>query len=265
MRNKHNQLRDPIGARIVKACDGIGQMITKNGKAVISLFLLECLLLCSIACQKEPKPDQKLWALATTGILTECNGEYHDILSGVENTEENITKHKGLLSEFWGIKCREDLLFVLEWTEQVGNRKRFDQMGQYMRTVSEEQLKAMLKQLPEEDRSSWDAVRRYWATLGKKSLLGWDFCRYIHLCRKGYLLGYLSEGEAWSLIMPKARILQQTFDSWRDLGENYLVGREFWSLARTKASGWFYFQAFKNLLEDPDSPWNKIPWDLDLE
>ncbi len=232
--------------------------------AFISLLLLY-LLLGSSVCQNEPKPDQKFWALATTGILTECNGEYHDILSGVEHTEENTKKHRALLSEYWGIKCREDLLFVLEWTEQVGHRKRFDQMGQYMRTVSEEQLQAMLKQLPDEDKSSWDAVRRYWATLGKKSLLGWDFCRYIHLCRKGYLLGYLNENEAWNLIMPKARILQQTFDSWRDLGENYLIGREFWSLARTKASGWFYYQAFKKLLEDLDSPWNAIPWNLDLD
>jgi hypothetical protein len=239
-------------------------MQEKKNNPLIKILLL-CIFFCITVCQRQPKLDQKLWALATTGILTECNREYHDMLAGVERTEENISKQRTLLRDYWGIKCRDDLLFVLEWTEQVGHRKRFDQMGQYMRTVSEEQLQAILKQLPAEDQSSWDAVRKYWVTLGKKSLLGWDFCRYIHLCRKGYLLGYLSENEAWSLIMPKARILQQTFDSWRDLGENYLIGREFWSLARTRASGWFYYQAFKNLLEDVDSPWNTIPWNLDLK
>ena len=227
--------------------------------------LLLCIFFCTATCHRGPRIEQKQWALATTGILTECNHEYHDVLAGVEPTPENISKHRTLLSEYWGIKCREDLLFVLEWIEQVGHRKRFDQMGQYMRTVNEEEFKVMLKQLPEEDESSWDAVRKYWSILGRKSLLGWDFCRYIHLCRKGCLLGYLSENEAWRLIVPKARILQQTFDSWKDLGENYLIGREFWSLARTKASGWFYYQAFKNLLENPDSPWNTIPWNLDLE
>ncbi|KPK72462.1 hypothetical protein AMJ87_04665 [candidate division WOR_3 bacterium SM23_60] len=241
-----------------------GSMREKKTTAPVGSLLL-CLLICITACQRGPKLDQKQWALATTGILTECNREYHDVLAGVEPTAENISKHGTLLSEYWGIKCREDLLFVLEWIEQVGHRKRFDQMGQYMRTVNDEEFKTMLKQLPDEDKSSWDAVRRYWRALGKKSLLGWDFCRYIHLCRKGYLLGYLSENEAWRLMIPKARILQQTFDSWKDLGENYLIGREFWSLARTRASGWFYYRAFKSLLENPDSPWNTIPWDLNLE
>jgi len=235
----------------------------KTARLIRSLLL--CVLFCVTTCRRGPRIEQKQWALATTGILTECNREYHDVLAGVEPTAENISKHDILLGDYWGIKCREDLLFVLEWIEEVGHRKRFDQMGQYMRTVTEEEFEAMLKQLPEEEKSSWDAVQRYWAGLGKKSLLGWDFCRYIHLCRKGYLLGYLNENEAWRLIIPKARILQQTFDSWKDLGENYLIGREFWSLARTRASGWFYYRAFRNLLEGPDSPWNTIPWGLNLE
>jgi hypothetical protein len=64
--------------------------------------------------------------------------------------------------------------------------------------------------------------------------------------------------------MPKARLLQQTFESWKDLGENYLIGREFWSLERTKASGWYFQQAFKELLQNPESPWYTLSWELNL-
>ena len=34
--------------------------------------------------------------------------------------------------------------------------------------------------------------------------------------------------------MPAARALQSHFTSWRDLGENYLIGREFWSRSETQ-------------------------------
>src|SRR5207247_4705908 len=32
---------------------------------------------------------------------------------------------------------------------------------------------------------------------GRNSLVGWDYCRYIMLCRCGYQVGFLSEDEAW--------------------------------------------------------------------
>jgi hypothetical protein len=222
-------------------------------------------LLIAVICNCGPTQEQKHWALATTAVLTEFNQERHDILGCGEPSEEGAITQKQILSDWWGVDCRDDLFFVLDWLEQVGHRKRFEKMGQYMMTLQEEEFRSMQGALVEEDSSSWEIVLKYWFWLGEKSLIGWDFCRYIHLCRKGYYLGYLNEHEAWRLIMPKARLLQETFDSWKDLGENYLIGREFWSLERTKASGWYFYQAFENLLEDPQSPWNTIAWELDLE
>lgn len=228
-------------------------------------FLLLSLSLLAVGCDNGVRNEQQLWALATTAVLTEYNGERHDILEGVERTPENIARHRLLLNYWWGIDSREHLLFLLEWVEQIGHRKRFDEMGRYMNTLSDREFIEMLKSVNKEDRSSWEIVFQYWTRLGAKSLVGWDFCRYIHLCRRGYLLGYLSEKEAWDLIMPKARLLQQTFDSWLDLGENYLIGREFWSFERTEASGELFARAFERLLKKNDGPWNTIPWNMDLE
>jgi len=239
-------------------------MIARSCKLHVGLLLL-IVSLFLVGCRHGPRNEQKLWALAATAILTEYNHERHDMLEGVERTEENVTKHKMLLNYWWGIDSREDLFFLLEWLEQIGHRKRFDEMGQYMNTLTEAQFKVMLRDMNKEDRSSWETVLRHWSRLGKKSLIGWDFCRYIHLCRRGYLLGYLNEIEAWNLIMPKARLLQATFDSWRDLGENYLIGREFWSFERTEASGEFFHQAYEKLLNDQESLWNTIPWELGLK
>jgi len=107
-------------------------------------------------------------------------------------------------------------------------------------------------------------ARTYYAALGKKSLLGWDYARYVSLCRWGYMAGYFTETEAWEKIMPVAGMLQATFDSWTDLGKNYLIGRKFWSRAETKESGERIEAAYEKLISDTESPWNKLAWSLNL-
>ena len=103
-------------------------------------------------------------------------------------------------------------------------------------------------------------VTREYERLGAKGLIGWDYARYVSLCRWGYVAGYLSEDEAWVRIMKAARLLQQTYGSWRELGENYLIGREFWSPAQTARNGQLYEATFQRLVSDPQSPWVRLPW-----
>ena len=59
-------------------------------------------------------------------------------------------------------------------------------------------------------------------------------------------------------------MLQKKFDSWEDLGQNYLIGRRFWSHKYTTEKGDLYEDAFQRLLDMRSSPWNKYPWDMDL-
>jgi len=64
--------------------------------------------------------------------------------------------------------------------------------------------------------------------------------------------------------LPVARRLQWTFNSWKDLGENYLIGREFWSQAESERNGLLYRQVYQRLLDDPASPCHQCAWDLNL-
>jgi hypothetical protein len=75
----------------------------------------------------------------------------------------------------------------------------------------------------------------------------------------------LSEGEAWEQIMKAARIIQGTFGSWKEFGENYLIGREYWSLSQTQKDGQVMRAAYTRLLANASSPWKRIPWALDLK
>jgi len=64
--------------------------------------------------------------------------------------------------------------------------------------------------------------------------------------------------------MHAAGIIQSTFSSWREVGENYLIGREFWSYSQTQQDGRFMREVCERLLANPRSPWNQIPWGLNL-
>jgi hypothetical protein len=210
---------------------------------------------------------QKMWALALTGILTERNRERHDLLGGEERTAKNIRQQKQILQKWWGTQSRQDLLESLQWIDQGGHRQKFDQVGAAVAKLSDEKFNEYLVKLENNPQvlQQLQTSRKYYRHIGRKSILGWDYGRFISLCRWGYLVEYINDNEAWNCIMPAARLLQGVFASWKDLGENYLIGREFWSYEETKRRGQYFRAAYQKLLDDPNSPWNRMRWDLSLQ
>lgn len=211
-------------------------------------------------------PAQK-WALAASALLAERNRARHDVLGELEPTPANIRGWKRGLRLWWGVHTRADLLARLRWLEEQGHRKEFERLGDVLGSLDDAQRATLeARRLGDEELDHrLTIVEQHYARLATKGLLGWDLSRYISLCRWGYLVGYLSRDEAWDRIMPVARRLQETFDSWGDLGENYLVGRQFWSLEETKKNGQLYDAAYRKLLSEPQSPWNQTPWTLSLD
>lgn len=213
-----------------------------------------------------PTNEQKMWALATSAILTESNGCRHDILGGNEHTPEMINAWLKVLSEWWDINNRAELLESLSWIEEEGHRSEFDKIMYDIESATPQQfseLRVKLRDDPELQRQM-DVVLNNCDKLGKKSIIAWDYARYVSLCRWGYLVGFITEDEAWQRIMPAANLMQNTFESWEDLGNDYLIGREFWSPSQTDASGDIMQQSYQKLLTDPASPWLQIAWDMDL-
>jgi hypothetical protein len=208
--------------------------------------------------------EQKSWALATSAILFERNRDSHELLAGAPRTDWHVQRTRELLSEWWGIETRADLLDTLRWLERGGHRARFDRLGAAVdwldwldpRLVDRIGVPIFGHEVA--------VVRRHHKALGGKSILGWDYSRYVALCRWGYAAELLTEEEAWRCIMPAARALQRHFTSWSDLGENYLIGREFWSREQTRQSGDLYRATYQTLISYPASPWNRHPWGLEL-
>jgi len=207
-----------------------------------------------------PSRAQERWALAASAILATFNREPLDTFSsngsalGVRNTLQN----------WWGIGDRDEFLQALQWIDQGGHRQMFSALGARTAKLSPDELSQAESQLNSEDANSVMVAHRYYGKYSAQSITGWDYGRYINLCRWGVAAGYISEEEAWPRVMHAAQILQQSFGSWSEFGENYLVGREFWSLSQTRIDGQQMRAIYQKLLNDPGSPWNRIPWNLPL-
>ena len=209
----------------------------------------------------------RAWALATTALLTYRNGERLDRLSPDVQSDSGRAEVRTILHDWWGIDNRSDLLNDLEFLDREGHRAEFQKQGQSLIAMTDAQYQSALSAA----RRHPDAVRRmklvrdYYRRCRRSSLVGWDYCRYIMLCRWGYMVGFLTEDEAWRRIMPAARTLQAGFGSWAELGQDYLVGREFWSREETERTGQIYRDIEKWLVQEPRSPWKQLPWRMALD
>ncbi len=206
------------------------------------------------------------WALATTAIMFEFNADRHDLLAGAVANPDGEAKGKQLLSDWWSVDTKDELLDTLNWLQFEGHRADFDELGRQVSAMNEMQFESTKAAvlIDEQQTHRLDVVRKNYRLLGNKGILAWDLVRYIALCRWGYLAGYLSDVEAWDLIMPAARRLQQTFSSWRDLQENYLIGRDFWSVQQTQKTGDGFRAIYEHFIQDSNSPWNVNSWTMDL-
>lgn len=211
-------------------------------------------------------PEQKKWAWATCAVLTERNHASHDLLGGCYPTRDNVVEQKTLLAKWWGVSNRDDLLNALEWIDRGGHREEFNLLGKSLAEMDKAQIEAFKVKGRDDPAllNKIQVVSLNYKALGRKSILGWDYSRYVALCGWGYVAGYLDENEAWEKIMPVARRLQTTFDSWEDLGNNYMIGRVYWSLKETVRGGTEMQKAYEKLYTDPASPWRRYPWKMPL-
>jgi len=214
----------------------------------------------------EALSPQQAWALAAAALLTERNGDLHDRLSGDRGKAGYREEARRLLRDWWDVTDRASLLDSLEWIEKGGHRHGFELTGQRLAALTPEQRQALdaRRRMDPWFNQKILIVEVHYARLGKKSIVGWDFSRYISLCRWGYAAGYFTETEAWARIIPAARIIRDTFTSWREVGDNYMIGRQYWSPEQHAENGHLYRQALERLLTDPASPWNRVPWDVDF-
>jgi len=204
-----------------------------------------------------------LWALAVPGILTTVNGHDHALLGGAGLAPEAARGRAEALRRDWGVHDRAELLKLLTWLAREGHRKDFNDVCMLDLQVSTRLAPSGMMDDLIDDPALLKSIhfsRRHRARIGTRSLLAWDMTRLVTLAGFGFVLQWISEGEAWSYALAAAQAVQSRYASWEELGQHHLLGREYW------AGEWVahHARAFRSLLDDPSSPWRALLWNTDL-
>jgi Protein of unknown function (DUF1266) len=170
-----------------------------------------------------PLSTAECWAIAASALLTVLNHGSHTTLSSTPRVGPGLWR--GALKQWWGIESREEAIAQIQRLRNEGHRV------------------SMAEDLGHEP-------------------LSWDLGRAINIVRWCYGSDYFSESESRTMMMDLARPLQQHYQSWIELGTDYVAGHDLW-----KGESDSEVDEALAQLSDPnnaDSPWNRIPWETDL-
>ncbi len=208
-------------------------------------------------------PDGRSWALSLADPYVVSDAAYGYAFGEALHDAASRAYYVAVLLDSWRVKSRGDLLQRLESLRTQGTRAIYADLlaqvsvggrrGWWQRSVDMLQDRVRAYRVAIVERES--------AQLGAAGILAFDISRRVNTARWGYAAGYLSESEAWRLILPAARLAQSSFDSWEAFGRSFLVGRDFfWASSNHDTSQREFVRAVHDLQTRPDGAWRIHPW-----
>lgn len=185
-----------------------------------------------------------------------------DVLGAYSLSCGTITSTRIRLSEQWSLYGRFELLTSIEWLLNDGHNVGFNDQAKRLYSLEGSSRQMYINRQSERDQARCRIILNLSAEKRKQGIIAWDWMRSVNLARSGYEVQYLSPFEACALAISLAADLQKTFGSWAECGENFVLGRWYWNGSEEEKKT--AETLVRKLLTDPDSPWQKYPWDMPL-
>lgn len=178
--------------------------------------------------------------------------------------------------EGWGIDTVEGYWDLTEYFMKDGRRWYFDFIYNMIQNEPREQWDTLMT----EKFGNNERAYRYFnqlktgetlQKLKQKSILtfdselnlgvaGYDAAILVGQARKAYTGNIISEEEAWKVIKFARDLALQHFSSWEDFGKSFALGFDLDMRASYKEYKEEVFHIYKQVVENPDSPWNTLNW-----
>lgn len=201
--------------------------------------------------------QHQLWCLGLSAILTQVNGQRHDVL--LHSDAETFAR---VLSGWWDIVDRTTYFENVQWLVEQGQRQVFNSLFRAQMLVPEHEWRLGAETLRQQDTKQYQRemlVRHYRSVIGSGGIAAWDFGRVTSLARMAATCGYISEREAWDEIYKQANAVQKVFSNWFEYGHSYLIGRQFAMGNLDDEKGKSTIAITQRLLTTDDSPWCRHP------
>ena len=149
------------------------------------------------------------------------------------------------LRRWWEITDPDSAIGMLEWLLEQGHS---------------EQLEAELELLSTDELSpeSRAFLLENEAELRKFLIVAFDLCRLVNVARCAHQAGYIDEATAWHFILSAARKLHETYPSWSEMGDDYVLGNRYFSDDHKPDA--MHRASIEWLQRASSSPWRTIAW-----
>lgn len=216
-------------------------------------------------------PEQQ-WGIACGADLALLNDHPLNTLETGDERRDART----LLSEWWGVDGRDELLETIASLQEDGAHTEFQHVDAALRMGSTTEAKKYLQ----ENCDDFDQAMEWFHNMREAyeqfaedgllpagapmpNLISWDYARVVNLCRNGFDAKYLDREEALDTIMKMAKAIQQSYASWRDLSISYQLGRYVWGGGEDGQYEALQ-EGMEELLSAENSPWVNLDWNMKL-
>lgn len=203
------------------------------------------------------KDPAKRWALACSAPMFEFNNRGIESLAGAEPNAQQKAEELRTLDEWWGITSKAKLVNTI--TRLLNGGMHHPRWMATYRAYKENPAAFDGK----EGDTKLMLVKEYGDKFGEHGIQAFDLSRVVSLCRWGYMGGFLTEGEAFELMLPAAVRIQKEYTNWDDFVTGYFVGRRFWNPFSYTDGPARVDRVIHSLKSDPNIL-RKIPWDTKL-
>lgn len=208
----------------------------------------------------------KRWCLALGAIFQKRDGWSHESFGPREIAQVDKDFYRQSLADNWEIENRDQLHSQLDWLFNSGQQASYVETRNLIACMKRSRVDALAAEIAEGDkeRLRLGVVLQYQHALGDGGVLGFDAARAFWICKVSYLMGIMTESEAYTCLHKFALHVQPKFNSWYHYSLSYMVGREFWRPSTTTDNLLLLMKDAKGLATDPVSPWQNTPWSLSL-
>ncbi|HET7542039.1 MAG TPA: DUF1266 domain-containing protein [Polyangiaceae bacterium] len=149
------------------------------------------------------------------------------------------------LLRWWEVSDRDSAISILEWLLEQGHS---EQLADELELLSTDELSPEKRAFLLGNESE---LREY-------LIVAFDLCRLVNVARSAHKAEYIDEGTAWHFILSAARKLHETYPSWSDMGDDYILGNRYFSGDHKADPG--HRASVEWLQQSPSSPWRTIAW-----
>jgi hypothetical protein len=91
-------------------------------------------------------------------------------------------------------------------------------------------------------------------------IVAYDAGILVGQARKAFTANLITEEDAWKVINFATQLAKENFSSWEEFGKSFIIGFAFDQQHRERSYREEVYHIYKQVLENPVSPWNTIDW-----